>query len=560
MNERDENDSNRQGNNNFSRITITNIALGPDGLWTGGGNENGPPPGAPNWFQMPHAIFLRTVDGGGSGETKHRASKRAIRRLKRIMNEEQLSDKMCSICFEEFENPEKMRGEQPESDSEDPPESVPEAMDIEDDPPESVPGNEACVEDPPESIPVSEEDPSESAPNEEDDEGENGEDTHVPVQMPCGHQFGLSCLKSWLKESNTCPMCRTTIESQSEFLRATGQPQEEHPLVTFMSQFMSRTMSRLNEMTNEAVTREIDRVRRERNMHSTNETTNDDDTNQTSTSWHANANQTGTSGHDDTNQTGTSGHDDGAASAAPLDEDPPESVIEDETGTRPPEPSRGDTPAPNVQYRVFHLPLDESLRTFIAPFLGDENSAVRITFERFATIFRDQSDTTPTTEGNTTNNTTGPQADGINRTDQEAPLQETSGSGSFTTNASTTAATADRSRARNNRDARHHPYASTNSSSDNITSRFSRGELSRQDLQCAMIPMQLCVHSLDEEESPQAGQEHQLIRLGCGHGYHEGCLRWCMRTHGDADIPNLHPQDAMAEVWCTRCRRYRQVL
>lgn len=34
---------------------------------------------------------------------------------------------------------------------------------------------------------------------------------HVPIQMPCGHIFGKSCLFEWLKNHNTCPLCRSSV-------------------------------------------------------------------------------------------------------------------------------------------------------------------------------------------------------------------------------------------------------------------------------------------------------------------------------------------------------------
>ena len=32
-----------------------------------------------------------------------------------------------------------------------------------------------------------------------------------PVQLPCSHVFGLVCLKTWLTENNTCPICRREL-------------------------------------------------------------------------------------------------------------------------------------------------------------------------------------------------------------------------------------------------------------------------------------------------------------------------------------------------------------
>lgn len=39
---------------------------------------------------------------------------------------------------------------------------------------------------------------------------------HVPVLMPCGHTFGQLCLWEWLKENNSCPLCRVTVEGTED--------------------------------------------------------------------------------------------------------------------------------------------------------------------------------------------------------------------------------------------------------------------------------------------------------------------------------------------------------
>lgn len=36
---------------------------------------------------------------------------------------------------------------------------------------------------------------------------------HYPVEMPCGHLFGASCLFEWLKSHSTCPLCRNRVNS-----------------------------------------------------------------------------------------------------------------------------------------------------------------------------------------------------------------------------------------------------------------------------------------------------------------------------------------------------------
>lgn len=41
-----------------------------------------------------------------------------------------------------------------------------------------------------------------------------GEFVHVPVQMPCGHVFGKSCLFEWLKNHSNCPLCRQSCADE----------------------------------------------------------------------------------------------------------------------------------------------------------------------------------------------------------------------------------------------------------------------------------------------------------------------------------------------------------
>lgn len=42
------------------------------------------------------------------------------------------------------------------------------------------------------------------------------EEGEVPLEMPCGHVFGSICLKEWLYQSPTCPLCRVEVESYTE--------------------------------------------------------------------------------------------------------------------------------------------------------------------------------------------------------------------------------------------------------------------------------------------------------------------------------------------------------
>ncbi|AOW02053.1 uncharacterized protein YALI1_B28735g [Yarrowia lipolytica] len=54
----------------------------------------------------------------------------------------------------------------------------------------------------------------------------NFPESHVATKMPCGHIFGHLCICEWLRSNNSCPLCRVTVESESEYLQATGQPDE----------------------------------------------------------------------------------------------------------------------------------------------------------------------------------------------------------------------------------------------------------------------------------------------------------------------------------------------
>jgi hypothetical protein len=38
-------------------------------------------------------------------------------------------------------------------------------------------------------------------------------DTEEPIQLPCGHVFGLHCILRWTQDSNSCPNCRAILFS-----------------------------------------------------------------------------------------------------------------------------------------------------------------------------------------------------------------------------------------------------------------------------------------------------------------------------------------------------------
>lgn len=49
----------------------------------------------------------------------------------------------------------------------------------------------------------------------------NEEYGHLPLQMPCGHVFGRSCLSHWLKENTSCPLCRVSVGEAPQRLQVT---------------------------------------------------------------------------------------------------------------------------------------------------------------------------------------------------------------------------------------------------------------------------------------------------------------------------------------------------
>lgn len=41
-------------------------------------------------------------------------------------------------------------------------------------------------------------------------------DDHSCAGMPCGHHFGMICLRSWLEKAASCPLCRQQVDSQQD--------------------------------------------------------------------------------------------------------------------------------------------------------------------------------------------------------------------------------------------------------------------------------------------------------------------------------------------------------
>lgn len=476
-------------------------------------------------------------------ERKPRASDRAVEKLKKLnLDDIPEADRTCSICFDPYVKCKDIAPGQPSS-------NVPESdmTDEVGDPPESVPVGQALdpdamESDPPESVPGT----SSEAPKEED--------CHSPVEMPCGHVFGLSCIKEWLTSSNTCPMCRTAIESQDDYLRSIGEAPESGNFISdildVISAFVPRIIS--NGMT-QAQNANIG----------------------------ANAGENATANGDN--------------SSVPTPPQQPETTAASGTNV----PGAAQSPI------SFFLPLanrdmpEVTLRETISRtinLIADLQGTPAQTRQGSESP-APQTNPTPTTEATATppnqpqrsaslmslalgrhNITPSSIFSGLFRRHRNPPTAEDSGSGgtpaatsSITppTTSSTTppASTSSLSpapppvpvsavlqRGRNGQ-SRHHPYRAGVTRSSG-TSSSSRGPEEVAGLQCASIS-NLCIAENNEDGTPAP-----TLRLDCGHGYHEPCLRMYMRAHGDQDIPNLAggtEDGATREVWCMRCRRYRNI-
>ncbi len=131
------------------------------------------------------------------------ASKRAIESLKHLnLDEIPESNRNCSICLDCLKPSPIEKNVTVETDD----------MDIDTDK-EHI--TTSAMDDPPISIPEALE-----TDGIDKELGEDKNKDHSPLQMPCGHYFGDCCIKEWLKESSTCPMCRKPIESEMEFLKS----------------------------------------------------------------------------------------------------------------------------------------------------------------------------------------------------------------------------------------------------------------------------------------------------------------------------------------------------
>lgn len=121
------------------------------------------------------------------------------------------SDKICSICYDDFEDePENSKKRQIEDEiSNDDTQSSKKKKKTNDS--QSIPQSEDAASASNRSI-LSQSTPSEPIVVDSiATENEHPSYLHSPIQVPCEHIFGRECLYKWTRLENTCPLCRNVI-------------------------------------------------------------------------------------------------------------------------------------------------------------------------------------------------------------------------------------------------------------------------------------------------------------------------------------------------------------
>lgn len=511
--------------------TSTSNFSGPTSNGPANGNSTN---GGPTWHRMAErAFFFRpNVNFPGFSANNHdktKASSRALNRLEVVCTDDlPESEQSCSICYDKYDS-----YSASQADSLHDPLHDDEADPVESSIDEDVSECNNSM-DPAESFPdpaiadVDDEcsDPPESVPNESQDDSKSQSlfdkiPEHAPIKMPCGHIFGATCIKEWLSKTNTCPLCRTTIESQDEYLRATGQQPTagsgfENQVLDILMQLLPTVFGAQNNGNSSAT-----------------QTTGSDASNAPANNADASPTTESTS---DTNQT------------LPTDSD------------NIPTPTRGRIPVfhltPNGQWRFSNgqaaVPNQDGTYNFVMSLFegfGRDNEQQRNAGSTETTASAQEptgnsSSVLPNAAEESTSVADDDDGPPVSVPSEDEPMSSASES-------DPPIVLPQPSSNRGWRESRHHPY-----SRSRLTESSSNSTTSLRDLQCATVPLGICV----EEESQQA--DNSLVRLECNHGYHESCLKTCMRLHGDTEIPNLAQTNdgATRDVWCVRCRRYRNVV
>ncbi|KAH3667924.1 hypothetical protein WICMUC_005137 [Wickerhamomyces mucosus] len=183
-------------------INRTNIPTNSQTNRTGGGSETPAPIFDLN--NVPRALrdivetFMQNIP---SNHPVKRATTNAIEQLKVVdinkLNEE---EQKCPICYEEFDQA-SIEGEKSEIFNIDD-----RFKEFDDDPLPWFPIDS-----------TGDRDNTVYKSNKETVQRENNPNhsSHIPVQMPCGHIFGKSCLVEWLKSNVSCPLCRREVEDSN---------------------------------------------------------------------------------------------------------------------------------------------------------------------------------------------------------------------------------------------------------------------------------------------------------------------------------------------------------
>lgn len=350
------------------------------------------------------------------------------------------------------------------------------------------------------------------------------EPPHIPVELPCHHRFGLSCIKEWLSSATTCPLCRQEIESEAEYLRATGQqPPNDSQHASFTNVIMGLFPDILRQST--AIVRTFEQQQQNQQGQEGQETgegaenPGEGEGNSAIQIGHfhlhytfeedGDRNGAATSDSSVSSSEGHAGSDSDAASGPSSVPEPPavsassSTVNSDEPmPDAPREAASGPPPGPPPGIASSFMP--EALRSILRARRFGGGGGGGSVLRRFQ--FGRPSSPTGSTRG----------TEGLRSA---------------------------------NREYRHHPYRASPSSGTNTPTQDERSEPSEE--QCASLPLQICTRQGDD------GDDGRLVRLECGHAYHAGCLRMSMRAHGDRLQEDGF--ESGTDAWCIRCRQYQHV-